>query len=196
MSTEGKDDLFSPEKLQSLRLSQDFAAAAPVEKVYTFIPVRKPGKQQFIRVRSGDDWSFETAIFEDEASRESYLVLPHVQYELSEHLKPVCLRLTIAKGEPCPFLWPLRMPTEERAGAWQRWHTSAIDIARRAEDRWLRVHADMSAGGYFPFLAAADLGEPEWPESLEMADYLRLAFSDRVVDSADHPILKQLRGEV
>ena len=42
--------------------------------------------------------------------------------------------------------------------------------------------------------AAADLAAPEWPD-LTFAEILRLAFKQRVIDSYDHPFLKQLRGE-
>jgi hypothetical protein len=37
--------------------------------------------------------------------------------------------------------------------------------------------------------------DPVWPE-LSMQELLRIAFKDRYVDTLDHIILRQLRGEV
>ena len=39
-----------------------------------------------------------------------------------------------------------------------------------------------------------DFGEPEWPE-LSFQDLLRIAFRDFYIESRDHPVLQQLRGE-
>ena len=41
-----KLDPFDP---AALRISQDFAASAGVEQVLATVPVRKPGKQDFVR---------------------------------------------------------------------------------------------------------------------------------------------------
>jgi hypothetical protein len=45
-------DPFDPARL---RLPMDFAAAAGVKRILTTIPVHKPRKEQFFRVRPGDD---------------------------------------------------------------------------------------------------------------------------------------------
>ena len=106
---------------------------------------------------------------------------------------PTCLALTISRNSPVPFLWPLVLPDTERPN---RWHESGIESARLAETQWLRTVADMSAGQYVPYVAAASLPEPEWPDDLTMADYLRLAFKDRFVRDHDHSVLQRLRGEI
>lgn len=51
----------------------------------------------------------------------------------------------------------------------------------------------MRAGAYDVFEATAKLPQPEWPvESFEQL--FRLAFRDRVIDSIDHPVIRQLKG--
>jgi len=85
------------------------------------------------------------------------------------------------------------LPDTERPN---RWHESAIEAARLAEKDWLRPVADMAAGQYVPYIAAANLPEPEWPDDLTMRDYLRLAFKDRFVKDTDHIVLRKLRGEI
>jgi hypothetical protein len=68
----------------------------------------------------------------------------------------------------------------------------AIELATRS---WVRVAANMSAGCYDVYRAGGQLSEPEWPD-LTFQAILRIAFKGRFIDSLDHPVLRQLRGEV
>ena len=56
VSTEN-DNIFDPARL---RLTHDFSTALGVKKRLTVIQVRKPGKQEFIRVHPNPDFSIET----------------------------------------------------------------------------------------------------------------------------------------
>ena len=58
----------------ALRLGADYGAGLGVKKVIATVPVRKPNRQEWFRVRSGDDWRITTCIFEAEADRETFLV--------------------------------------------------------------------------------------------------------------------------
>ena len=187
------DDPFDPANLSKLRMSQDFASMAQVKPAITTLAVRKPHKHEFVRVRVGSEWRFETGCFVDKENREVYLVSPPLWPAMPGDVTATCLCLTITRNSPVPFLWPLVLPDSERPN---RWHESAIEAARLAEGDWLRVVADMAAGQYVPYVAAANLPEPEWPEELTMGECLRLAFKDRFVKDTSHPVLKRLRGEV
>ena len=55
--------------------------------------------------------------------------------------------------------------------------------------------ANMSLGAYEIFEATGDLPEPTWPE-LSVAEILKIAFRDRIVDNGDHPVVQRLRGAV
>lgn len=186
------DDPFDPANLASLRMSQNFADMAGVKPAITNVAVRKPHKHEFVRVRPGSEWRFETGCFEDKESREVYLVSPPLWPAMPGDVKPTCLVVGISRNSKVPFLWPLKLPDTERPN---RWHESAIEAARLAETDWLRSVADMHAGQYVPYVAAANLPEPEWPDDLTMADYMRLAFKNRFVKDTEHPVLKRLRGE-
>jgi hypothetical protein len=59
---------------------------------------------------------------------------------------------------------------------------------------WVRVMAKQSLGAYDVLQATGVLSEPDWPE-LSLAELLRIAARNRVIDSPDHPILLRLRGE-
>jgi len=69
-------DPFDPTNLSSLRMSQDFSQMTQVKPAITVVAVRKPNKHEFVRVREGSQWRFETGCFIDKESREVYLVSP------------------------------------------------------------------------------------------------------------------------
>lgn len=187
--TDPAPDPFDPE---ALRVSQDFAATLGVKRVLTVIKCRKPNRQEFIRVRPGEQWRLETAVFEDAQNRETYLVDPAVRVDLFNETFHCCLFLAINRQNNL-FLWPVRLPG--RDGRSNPWNDSALAGAQRAERRWIRLAANMPAGLYDTFEASAESSEPEWPD-LSMSEILRRAFKDRFIRSLDHPVLKQLRGEV
>lgn len=187
-------DPFAPDNLLKMRLSQDFNASASVKPVLTTIAVRKPSKHEFVRVRAGAEWRFETYCFVEGESREVYLLKPEIWAYLQADARPTALVLTISRLSPVPFLWPVSLPTEDRRPC--RWHTSAIEASLLAEQNWVRVVSDLAAGSYGTYVAEGELSAPCWPDDMTMTDYLRLAFRDRVISDMSHPCLKRLRGEI
>lgn len=186
-------DPFAPENLVNLRISQDFGAMSPVKPVITTVPVRKPNKHEFVRVRPGSEWSIETYCFVDKENREVYLISPALVSEMLSDATPVCLRVAISKNSTLPFLWPLPIPDSDRPN---RWHVTGNSAAELAEKKWLRLVADVPAGQYVPVVAVAELPGPVWPDDLQMSDLIRLAFQKRFIEDFSHPILQRLRGEI
>lgn len=182
-------DPFSPE---SLRLDQDFASTVAVKKVLTTITCRKPKRQEFVRVRAGDVWRLETAAYEDQVNKETFLVERSIRPELEGEIYPVCLFLAINRQNDV-FLWPVKMPGPD--GRSNTWNESALEAARMAEESWIRVASNMSAGMYDTYKALADLPEPVWPQ-LSWAEIIKLCFRDRLIQDMDHPVLRALRGEM
>ena len=64
--------------LNKLRLSQEFLETAGAKKLLTTVPVRKPRKQDFIRVHAEAGFRGAFAIIELVDDRESYLVTPDI----------------------------------------------------------------------------------------------------------------------
>jgi len=182
-------NLFDPERL---RLSQDFVTSADVKKVLTAIPCRKPDRHQFVRVRPGESWRVKTALFEDKANREIYLVDPRLWSELAQEIYSACLFYSITRQGDVA-LWPVKLPG--RDGKSNSWNDSALAAAKLAETQWVRVASNMTAKMYDVFGAASELAEPTWPD-LPFPEVLRLAFKDRFIRELSHPALKALRGEV
>ncbi len=181
-----------PFDLSRLRVSQDFAQTLGVRKLLTTVPVRKPNRQEFIRVRPGEDYRLETVILELKEDRESYLIEPNLWSELPGELV-VKVLFTCINRQGVLTLWPVRMPGED--GRQDPWNASALEAADLARKRWVRVVANMSLGAYDVFEASGNLPEPEWPE-LTLQEILKIAFKGRYITELDHPVVRRLRGEV
>jgi hypothetical protein len=176
----------------ALRLDQNFAASVGVRKVLTTIPTRKPNRQEFVRVRPGDEWRLATFALEDKINRDTFLVDRSLWGELTGEIYPVVLLLAINRQSDV-FLWPAKLPGVD--GRSNSWNDSALAAATLAETMWIRLVANMSAGIYDVYEAAAEnLAEPTWPE-LDFSEILKLAFGKRFINSPDHVVLQSLRGE-
>jgi hypothetical protein len=181
--------IFDPEKL---RLSQDFPSLVGVKKAVVTIPVRKPNRQEFIRVNPDEGMRLETAVLELKEDRETYLVSPALWSELPDEIVPKVLFATINRQRVFT-LWPIRLPGSD--GRIDEWNRSALEAAKMAMKSWVRVAANMSLGGYDIFEALGDFGEPEWPE-LSFQKILEISFRDKFIQDVNHPVIRRLRGEV
>jgi hypothetical protein len=177
--------------LAKLRLSQDFASKIGVKKALITVPVRKPTRQEFVRVHPDETFRLNTAVLEIKEERETYLVEPSLWGELPGEVVPKCL-FTAINRQGVVFLWAVKLPGED--GRQDEWNRSALEAAQMAMKRWIRVSANMSLGAYEVYEASADLPEPEWSEA-DFQKLIDVAFKDRYIKSFDHPIIKRLRGE-
>ncbi len=182
-------NLFDP---ATLRLSQNFGESAGVKKLVTTIPVRKPNKQDFIRVHADPAYRLETAVLEFKEERETYLVAPALWSELPSELTPKVL-FTAINRQKVLFVGPVRLPGED--GRHDEWNASALEAASMAHKDWIRLSANMSLGAYEVYQATGALPEPEWPE-MEFGKILEIAFKGRFITDLDHPALRRLRGEI
>jgi hypothetical protein len=182
---------FDPE---SLRLSQNFTETAGVKKLLTSVPVRKPNKQDYVRVHPDPAYRLTpAAIVELKDDREVYLVTPAMAIELSGEVTSVNL-LTAINRQGVLHLWPVKLPGPD--GRQMEWHRSAAEAAELAMDKWIRMSSNMSLGAYEIYQATGEnLPEPNWPE-LTFREILKIAFRDHLIDREDHPVVRRLRGEV
>lgn len=175
----------------ALRLSQNFQEGLGVKKRHTVIQVRKPGRQEYIRVHPGPEYSLQTAVLEFREEGEVYLVAPGLWPNLSGELIPKVLYLTVNR-QGVPRLWPIRLPDED--GKLDDWNISALEAATIGQNSWVRVSSNRSAGIYETFVAEGELPEPDWPD-LSFPEILEIAFRGRYIKELDHPALRKLRGK-
>jgi hypothetical protein len=189
-NSETTPDPFNP---AALRLDQSYADTVGVRKLLTTVPVRKPNRQEFVRVHPDLRYRLTpAATIEVKEDREVYLVTPNMAQLLPGEFSTVTLFTTINRQGTLQ-LWPVKLPNPD--GRQNEWHRSAAEAAERAMKRWVRVTASMSLGAYEIFEASGDLPEPVWPD-FSFHEMLKIAFRDRVVDRDDHPLVQRLQGIV
>ncbi|MBC8287880.1 MAG: hypothetical protein H8E42_10455 [Nitrospinae bacterium] len=178
--------------LSSLRLSQDFGSMVGVKKVITTIPVHKPHKQEFVRIRPEDDYQFSTAVIEMKEDRETFLIAPELWSELPGEIVPKIF-LTGMTRQGVLFLRSIRLPNAD--GRHDNWNRSALEAAELAKKKWVKVVSNMALGGYEVYEATGELPDPEWPD-LSFGEIMEIAFKDRYITGMDHPVIRRLNGEI
>jgi hypothetical protein len=176
----------------TLRLRQDYHTPLSGKKVITQIPIRKPGKQEYVQVRPGEDWHLATMVLTIDEDRETFLVAPHLHDELTAEIRPVLLLTTMAR-QGVLFLWPAKLPSAD--GRTNPWTTSAMECAQLAMHSWVRVQPNQALGAYEAMVAASIQVEPEWPD-LTFEQVLSIAFKGTFIKDLEHPAVRRLRGEL
>jgi hypothetical protein len=177
----------------ALRLDQSFADTVGVKKCLMTVPVRKPNRQDFVRVHPDAEYRLTpAAIIEVKEDREIYLVTPAMAQDLPGEFVAATLYSCINR-QGVLSLWPVKLPGPD--GKHNEWNRSAAEAAELAMKLWVRVSANMSLGAYEAFEAIGDLPPPAWPD-IAFPEILKIAFKDRIVDRTDHPLVQRLRGQV
>jgi hypothetical protein len=183
-------DPFDP---ANLTLRQDFNETIGVKKALIRVPVRKPNKQDFIRVRPEPEYRIDTMVLEVKEDREYFLVAPALHAELMGEAVPMTL-FTAIDRTGSPFLLPVKITTDAtRRG--NHWPDSLRACCELGMKSWVRIVADMAAGGYQAMVASANLPDPEWPEA-SLHALLKLAFGSNMIDRPDHDVVLRLTGRL
>jgi hypothetical protein len=178
--------------LNSLRLPANYGATLGVKKLLTNVPVGRPKKSSFFRTHESDDMTFPAMILENKESRESYVVVPAVAQEISELVRPVMLHTAIDRQNNVSLI-PVPMPGED--GTRNPWHESLAQAVEHAKLKWIRITANMHAGGYDVYEAEGELPEPEWPAH-DIDALVQVAFRGKIINSLDHPVVQSLLGRI
>jgi hypothetical protein len=157
------------------------------------INVGRPSDEEFIRVHPDAEFSMMNNVLV--FGRTTYIVAPAMVPECGQRVRQAIL-ITYFGQYSGPGIWPVNRP---RGGGGESfgssWATSAMELAARARQGWVRLESNQAASRYDCISALSDMGEPAWP-NLSYRDLLKLAFGNGgVIDHRDHPTLKALRGE-
>jgi hypothetical protein len=179
--------------LEAIRLSANDSAGIGTREILTRVPVRKPRRDEFFRCHPDPAMSLAATTYVDRNDQDDvYFVAPAMRGVLAEDLRPVLLQLAIARNGVL-FIWPLTIPSDDNPLG-RSWHESARKAAEIAKTRWIRIISDKGLNGYRVRAAEGNLAEPEWPTDKTFNDLLTIAFADKIIMSADHPIVRTLRG--
>ena len=179
--------------IMALRLAQDHIDTSLGSPVLVSVPVEKPPRAHFFRVRPGDEFSAAFNLLDAAklGGEGLYAIIPQVACLVADHTRLVQLRLAVTQFD-APYFLPVPLPGPD--GRSNPWHLSLARGATLAETRWIRISADMRRGAYTVFDALGHLAEPRWPAE-SFNDLLEIAFRDRIIESEDHPLIQQLLGK-
>ena len=129
------------------------------------------------------------------STEENFIVLPgtSAHAQLQSKLRPALIVLGMDHHGKT-FLWELGLPTPGSNARANQWHLTRMQCAKVAVDSWIRPQADMSAGGYNYEEPLASISvEIDWgPASFK--DRILIAYKDRMISDADHPVVKDYVG--
>lgn len=189
--TKVAEDQSTSSLLSSLRLPDTYSMTAG-----TTIPLKvtygKLNKHRFSRVHPGNDYKFRCLVVDDKDGGDTYLAAPNMASLLGNLATPKTIRLTVDNAGTPKLIGEPDIDINARKNLWQ---TSLKDAIKRAESNWVRVQSNMNAGQYEIVESANDLGEPKWPK-LTMEELVNDAFSGRIIDSPNHPYIRQIEGRI
>jgi hypothetical protein len=178
--------------LESLRFDPSKLKKA-AKKLLTTVPVRKPNRQEFIRVHPAESHRLPAALIEIKEDREIFLVQNSFIPELGQEDYTVNTLFLAMNRSRVPFLWPVKVPGQD--GRANQWHVSAQAAALAATTQWIKVASNMHLGAYEVFEATCQVGEPEWPE-ISFQEIVLIAFRNRIIRDHEHPALRKLWGDL
>lgn len=176
--------------LDAIRLKPSYGESIAVRRHITRVSVRKPLKTEFFRTMPDDSWLLNTVLLEVKEENEIFLFTRDAYDLLPELQRPATLYTAVDRNGN-PFLIPVPLPGPD--GRRNAWHQSLELVVLKAQEKWVRCVANMSAGGYDMLVAEAALTEPEWPD-MSFEEILAMAFRGKVIDGPDHPVVRKLTG--
>jgi hypothetical protein len=179
-----------PFDLAILSLNQDFSETVGVRRLLKTIPARRPNPQDFVMVHPDPDYRRDFLCVELKEDREVYLVRPEFSSELDGETVRKTFFTAISR-QGVVFFWPVTIPPPDAKS--NEWWRSSREAAELAITRWIRMKANVALGAYEMFEAGGQIPAPQWPD-LPFKELLRIGFRDRLIDRADHPVIRRLRG--
>ena len=175
----------------ALRLDQSYADTVGVKKLLTTVPVRKPNRQDFVRVHPDPAFRLTpAAIIEVKEDREVYLVLPGMAQQLPGEFSVVTLYLTINR-QGVLHLWPVKLPGLD--GKHNEWHRSAAEAAERAMESGYELRRICRSA---PMKSSRRLGNfrSRCGRTIPSRKFSRSPSATASWTRADHPLVQRLRG--
>lgn len=154
------------------------------------IAVRKPRKNEYVRVSADPNQTLTTVVYTDPDSGEVYFVKPELRPAIITGGSTKMLALAINQMGGV-FIRPV--PVDDELSRRNAYNETAREAYQKAKDDWVLMVGDQAARYYRIYIAQGELPAPTWPDR-PFAELLMLAFAHRTIDSMNHPIIKAMRG--
>jgi len=160
----------------------------------TTLPVRKPNKNEFVRIREGDEFTMPATLITDgERGDTEYIVTGEMCGHpiVVEQARHVNLFLAINR-QGVEFLWSVPIPGSNGRPPME-WHLSHEEAATLAHTKWIKMVAEQNQ--YCIMEALGELSDPAWKEG-SFAEKVQKSFKGRIIDSDEHDIIKLREGRM
>jgi hypothetical protein len=189
-TSHGTQSLTDSFDIESLRIPVEYNRQCDVKKLLVTVPVKKPNKSIFFRVRDDVEGAFHAFVLEIKEAGETYLLTPQVAAILPEFARPSKLHVAIDRNGNT-FIIPVPLPGED--GKRNQWHESLAHGVERSKFKWVRMAANMSAGAYDLYEAQGGIADPVWTEHT-IGQLIEIAFKGKVIADENHPVVAALFG--
>jgi hypothetical protein len=129
-------------------------------------------------------------MLDDAVNRRHYVVEPDIVPEITSDLIPKLL-VPYATRQGSVGLWSIRLPDE--SGHIDTFNESALVIVEQYAGQWIRVLTNQETRSYEVLECTVEVPLPKFPEG-GMRYLFNIAFRNRVIQTLEHPVLKELRG--
>jgi hypothetical protein len=167
-----------------------------VKKDLTIIPIRKPKRTEWFRVRPGKEWVIDLPLYEDDDG-ETYIVGPECLGFLNDRglIWRARIHTLIVFGSGVIFLSPIGLPAPD--GKINPYNGTRSDAYQKAETEWVQISSNKPLGAYDRWTPETILPEPDWPTHPgTLKEMLSIAFKGNYINEPDHPIIKRLKGRL
>ena len=180
--------------LRRIRQTVAYSERTNTKKLLVSVKVRKPDKTWFVRAHA--DPTYRTIAHILELDREApYLVLLNdLPADIEKTVSRVEL-VTTVDADGVIFLWPVKQQRGDKRSDDNEWNATARAAALTAERRWVKMVPNHHAKAYDVYTPQVTIADPKWDELPTFTSLLTTAFRDRIIESIDHPVLKQLVGD-
>jgi hypothetical protein len=172
-----------------LKPTEELVNIQPVKRLGS-IEVRKPKKQEWFR--SHPEMFAEISVIRRESTGDFYAVDPQLVHELEEETRGAYITAAISY-EGALFLWPIIKPKADGSGI-QLFENDLADLSL-SQECWIRRQWMSGSKSYKVDQANTDR-PPEWPDNTSIGDWVKRGFRGRFIDTLDHQLVRQLRGDL
>lgn len=177
------------EKFLKQPTGEDLVGITLVKRLAS-IEVRKPKKQEWFRTHP--KMFGEICIIRRESTGDFYAVDPALARELAEEMREAFITAAISY-DGALFLWPIIKPKADGSGI-QLYENDLADLAL-SRQCWIRRQWSSGSKSYRVDQANTDRS-PEWPENTDISAWITKGFRGRFIDSLEHQLVRQLRGDL
>lgn len=189
---EGPDPYDPAAHAHAATLGEDFA----VEAVLDTLSCRKPDKAWWFRSHPDPAFRATVTLLRDPDEGSMLLVAPALVQQVNQALPQYAAAYAVTlcvNRQSVPFLFPVPIPKEGTKE--HKAHVQQREAVVCARDVWTLLVWDQPQRRYIRKVAPRLEETPQWPKDMTMRNLLKLAFSDELVKTMDHPAIRTLLGK-